>query len=147
MASARISQLTCVPGDGTQEVAPSTGSSVDARASAGTRGKNWGASAPRGADNLGYSHWGLVLRQDMLTHWFAANFSPSSMPISLALTYDACQPLPALYAAFFCRDLPHILGLPLCESCARVTWGRLCPRAPNRWQEGRADEGRAPSMV
>lgn len=40
MASARISQLTRAPGDGTQEAAPGMGSSVGARASAGTRGKN-----------------------------------------------------------------------------------------------------------
>lgn len=59
MASARISQLTCATGDGTQEAGPSMGSSVSARASAGTRGKNWGASATRGAEDLGYSHWGL----------------------------------------------------------------------------------------
>lgn len=59
MASARISQLTCAPGDGTQEAAPGTGSSVGARASAGTRGKNWGASVTRGTEDLGYSHWGL----------------------------------------------------------------------------------------
>lgn len=107
MASARISQLTCAPGDGTQEAAPSTGSSVGARASAGTRGKNWGASAPRGAKNSG-----VVLGQDMLTHWFAANFAPSSMPISLeSLTYDPCQLFPALHGAFSCRDLPRIPGV------------------------------------
>jgi len=59
MASARISQLTCVPGDGTQELTHSTGSSVGARASAGARGGNWCALAPRGAENLGYGDWGL----------------------------------------------------------------------------------------
>ena len=107
-------------------------------------GKTGGPQPPEELE-FGIQSLGVVLGQDMLT--FAANFAPSSMPISSALTFDPCQLFPALYGAFSCRDLPLILGLPVCESCARVTRGRLCPRAPNWWQEGCADEGRAPSTL
>lgn len=80
-------------------------------------------------------------------HWFADNFAPSSMPNSLALTYDPCQLFPALYGAFSCRDLPHIPGLPVSESCAIVTCGHFCPRALTWWQKSCAKEGRAPRIV
>lgn len=83
----------------------------------------------------------------MLTHCLLLTLPLLPLPISLAFTYDPCQPFLALYAAFSCRDLPRILGFPVCESCAGVTQGRLCPRAPNWWQEGCADEGRAPSTA
>lgn len=90
---------------------------------------------------------GVVLGQDILMHWFVANFAPSSMPISLALTYDPCQLFPALYGAFSCRDLPHIPGLPVSESCAIVTCGHFCPRALIWWQKSCAKERRAPRVV
>lgn len=59
----------------------------------------------------------------MLTRWFAAPFALSSVPISLALTYDPYRPFTALYGVLSCRDLSRILGLPVREICARVTRG------------------------
>lgn len=63
----------------------------------------------------------------MLTQWLAADFAPSSMPVSS---------IPSIVWS--------LLLHPLCESCARVTW--VCG-SPKLLAGGSVDQGRYPTMV